>query len=67
MFWASTAHHQEVRRIYVANGTSKMTVGEPHTYTLSPDDGLLLPETCRDISVDGRLVSRLQSYHSVCT
>jgi hypothetical protein len=26
MFRASTAHHQEVRCMYVANGTSKMTV-----------------------------------------
>jgi hypothetical protein len=26
MFRASTAHHQEVRFMYVANGTSKMTV-----------------------------------------
>jgi hypothetical protein len=26
MFRASTAHHQEVRYIYVENGTSKMTV-----------------------------------------
>jgi hypothetical protein len=32
MFRGSTAHHQEVRRVYVANGTSKMTVmmhGQP--------------------------------------
>jgi hypothetical protein len=29
MFQASTAHHQEVRCIYVANGTSKMAVSEP--------------------------------------
>jgi hypothetical protein len=28
MFRASTAHHQEVRCMYVANGTSKMTVSE---------------------------------------
>jgi hypothetical protein len=26
MFWALTAHHQEVRCMYVANGTFKMTV-----------------------------------------
>jgi hypothetical protein len=26
MFWASTAHHQEVRFTYVAGGTSEMTV-----------------------------------------
>jgi hypothetical protein len=26
MFWASTAHHQEVRCVYVANGTSEMIV-----------------------------------------
>jgi hypothetical protein len=25
---ASTAHHQEIRCMYVANGTSKMTVSE---------------------------------------
>jgi hypothetical protein len=29
MFWASTALHQEVRCMYVANGTSKMTLSEP--------------------------------------
>jgi hypothetical protein len=29
MFRVSTAHHQEVRCIYVANGTSKMTIIEP--------------------------------------
>jgi hypothetical protein len=29
MFWASTAHHQEVRYMCVANGTSKTTVSEP--------------------------------------
>jgi hypothetical protein len=29
MFRASTAHHQEVRCVYVANGTSKMTVSLP--------------------------------------
>jgi hypothetical protein len=28
MFLASTAHHQAVRYMYVANGTSKMTVSE---------------------------------------
>jgi hypothetical protein len=28
MFRASTGHHQEVRCMYVANGTSKMTVSE---------------------------------------
>jgi hypothetical protein len=28
MFRASTAHQQEVRCMYVANGTSKMTVSE---------------------------------------
>jgi hypothetical protein len=26
MFLVSTAHHQEVRYMYVANGTSKMTL-----------------------------------------
>jgi hypothetical protein len=26
MLWASTAHHQEVRFMYVENGTSKMAV-----------------------------------------
>jgi hypothetical protein len=29
MFRASTAHHQEVRCMYVANSTSKMTASEP--------------------------------------
>jgi hypothetical protein len=29
MFRASTAHHQEVRCMYVANGTSKMAVSRP--------------------------------------
>jgi hypothetical protein len=29
MFRASIAYHQEVRCMYVANGTSKMTVSEP--------------------------------------
>jgi hypothetical protein len=29
MFRASTAHHQEVRCMYVANGTSKITISEP--------------------------------------
>jgi hypothetical protein len=29
MFQASTAHHQEVRCMYVANGTSEMTVSGP--------------------------------------
>jgi hypothetical protein len=29
MFRASTVHHQEVRCMYVANGTAKMTVSEP--------------------------------------
>jgi hypothetical protein len=28
MFRLSTAHHQEVRCVYVANGTYKMTVSE---------------------------------------
>jgi hypothetical protein len=28
MFRASTAHHQEVRCMYVTNGTSKMTVSK---------------------------------------
>jgi hypothetical protein len=28
MFWASTAHHQEVRCMYVANSTSKMIVSK---------------------------------------
>jgi hypothetical protein len=28
MFRASTAHYQEVRCMYVANGTSNMTVSE---------------------------------------
>jgi hypothetical protein len=59
MFRASTAHYQEVRCVYVANGTSKMTVSEltgilevPFaTYTLPPDDGLLMPETCRGILI----------------
>jgi hypothetical protein len=53
----------------VANGTAKMTVGEPgwnstqvhrklpsqyhlpHTYTSPPDDGLVMPETCRGILI----------------
>jgi hypothetical protein len=60
MFRASTFHHQEVSCIYVANDTSKITVSDsrqssdshkkchlPHKYTLPPDDGLLMPETCR--------------------
>jgi hypothetical protein len=74
MFRVSTTHHQEVRctSTYLANGTSKMTVGEPgwkgipprlpdshlrstfcniHTYTLPPDDGLLMPETRRGILI----------------
>jgi hypothetical protein len=29
MFRASRAHHQEVRCMYVANGTPKMTVSGP--------------------------------------
>jgi hypothetical protein len=29
MFRASTAHHQELRCMYVANGKSKMVVNEP--------------------------------------
>jgi oxalate decarboxylase/phosphoglucose isomerase-like protein (cupin superfamily) len=29
MFRALTVHHEEVRCIYVANGTSRMTVSEP--------------------------------------
>jgi hypothetical protein len=29
MFRGSTAHHQKVRRVYVAIGTSKMTVMMP--------------------------------------
>jgi hypothetical protein len=29
MFQTSTAHRQEVRYVYVANGNSKMTVGGP--------------------------------------
>jgi hypothetical protein len=58
--------------MYVAIGTSKMTVSEsgwnsiphslaesrlrsltslPHTYTLLPDDGLLMPETCSGILI----------------
>jgi hypothetical protein len=28
MFRASTAHHQEVKCMYVANGTAKMTVSK---------------------------------------
>jgi hypothetical protein len=34
MFRASTAHHQEVRCMSVANGTSKMTVSEPRVVIL---------------------------------
>jgi hypothetical protein len=33
MFRGSTAHHQEVRCMYVANGTSKMPVSEPDSLT----------------------------------
>jgi hypothetical protein len=29
MFRASTEHNQELRCMYMANGTSKMTVSEP--------------------------------------
>jgi hypothetical protein len=32
MFRASTAHHQEIRCMYVANGTSKMIVNELYLY-----------------------------------
>jgi hypothetical protein len=70
MFQESAAHHQEASVcMYIANGTSKMTVSEPGwnvplhpglpavilevpfaTYIhLPPDDGLLMPETCRGI------------------
>jgi hypothetical protein len=34
MFWASTAHHQEVRCMYVANGTSEMIVRELGSQTI---------------------------------
>jgi hypothetical protein len=34
MFRALTAHHQEVRCVYVANDTSKMTVSEPDPLTV---------------------------------
>jgi hypothetical protein len=34
MFRASTSHNQEVRYMYVANGTSKMTVSEPGLLTV---------------------------------
>jgi hypothetical protein len=34
MFRASTAHHQEVRCMYVVNGNSKMTVREPGSLTV---------------------------------
>jgi hypothetical protein len=46
MFRASTARHQEVRCMYVASGTSMI-----NKYTLPPDDGMLMPETYRGISV----------------
>jgi hypothetical protein len=36
MFQASTAHNQEVRCMYVANGTSKMTVSEPSSLIEAP-------------------------------
>jgi hypothetical protein len=51
MFQESTAHRQEVRCMYVANGTSKTIVSKLHIYTLPPDDGLLMPETCRGILI----------------
>jgi hypothetical protein len=34
MFRASTDLHQEVRCMYVANGTSKMTASEPGSLTV---------------------------------
>jgi hypothetical protein len=47
--------------MYVANGTSQMTVSKPvltdmlevpfASYTLTPDDGLLMPETGRGILI----------------
>jgi hypothetical protein len=60
MVRASTAHPQEIRFMYVANGTCKMTVRSlpvilqyhlPQKHTLPPDDGLLMPETCRSILI----------------
>jgi hypothetical protein len=59
MFRASTAHLQAVRCMYVANGTTVMGVSVPstepyhlaHTYTLTPEDGLLMPETCTGILI----------------
>jgi hypothetical protein len=44
MFRALTAHHQEVRCMYVANGTSKMTASEPGLA-----DSLLYPPKKRQI------------------
>jgi hypothetical protein len=67
MFRASTAHHQEIRCNYVANGTSWKTVSGPgwsgaelrpadshlttFIYTLPPDDGPLMLETCISILI----------------
>jgi hypothetical protein len=53
MFQASTAHHQEVRCKYVANGTSKMTDTEPGSLSviLPPDDWLLMTETCTGVTI----------------
>jgi hypothetical protein len=40
MFRESTVRHQEVRCVYVANGTSKMTVGVPECNGLPFHPGL---------------------------
>jgi hypothetical protein len=60
VFRASTVHHQEVKRIDVANRTAKMTVSEltvildvPFaTYThLTSRRWAVIAETCRDILI----------------
>jgi hypothetical protein len=60
MFRASTAHHQEVRCMYVCGkwyfqddcqrAWVEWNSAQFHS-TLPPDDGLLMPETCRGILI----------------
>jgi hypothetical protein len=46
MFRASTVYHQEVRCMYVANGTSKMTINEPGLLTVILEVPYLLMMGC---------------------
>jgi NADPH:quinone reductase-like Zn-dependent oxidoreductase len=49
MFWVSAAHHEEASCMYVANGTSKITDGEP-TVILDTVGIQIFNEVCGDLA-----------------